>query len=64
MQVSISIQAGRIASPMLLRKLSQEGRHNRLFAAARELGRAKQEIDNLSKALEWAGRAGGRTETP
>lgn len=39
MQAAISIQAGRIASPILLRKLSNEGRHNRLFAAARELGR-------------------------
>lgn len=39
MQVAISIQAGRIPSPMLLRKLSHEGRHNRLFGAARELGR-------------------------
>ncbi|MFK0380326.1 Tn3 family transposase [Pandoraea sp. NPDC090278] len=44
MQVAISIQAGRIASPMLLRKLSHQGRHNRLFAAARELGRALRTI--------------------
>lgn len=44
MQVSISIQAGKIASPMLLRKLSQEGRHNRLFAAARELGRVLRTV--------------------
>ncbi|REN20252.1 Tn3 family transposase, partial [Mycobacterium tuberculosis] len=44
MQVSISIQAGRIASPMLLRKLSQEGQHNRLFAAARELGRVLRTV--------------------
>ncbi|SPS03022.1 hypothetical protein CBM2634_U600003 [Cupriavidus taiwanensis] len=35
MQVAISIQAGHVMSPMLLRKLSHEGRHNRLFAAAR-----------------------------
>ncbi|WP_029049225.1 hypothetical protein [Cupriavidus sp. amp6] len=34
----MGIQAGRVMSPMLLRKLSHEGRHNRLFAAARELG--------------------------
>lgn len=39
MQIAISIQAGRIASPMLLRKLSNESRYNRVFAAARELGR-------------------------
>lgn len=44
MQVAISIQAGRIASPILLRKLSHEGRHNRLFAAARELGRVLRTI--------------------
>lgn len=44
MQVAISIQTGRIASPMLLRKLSHEGRHNRLFAAARELGRVLRTV--------------------
>ena len=44
MQIAISIQAGRIASPMLLRKLSHEGRHNRLFAAARELGRVLRTV--------------------
>ena len=32
--------------------------------AAREIGRAKQEIDDLGKALEWAERAGGRSQTP
>lgn len=44
MQVAISVQAGRIASPMLLRKLSHEGKHNRLFAAARELGRVLRTV--------------------
>lgn len=44
MQVAISIQAGRIPSPMLLRKLSHEGRHNRLFGAARELGRVLRTV--------------------
>lgn len=44
MQVAISIQAGRIASPMLLRKLSHEGRNNRLFVAARELGRVLRTV--------------------
>lgn len=44
MQVAISVQAGQIASPMLLRKLSHEGRHNRLFAAARELGRVQRTV--------------------
>lgn len=44
MQVAISIQAGKIASPVLLRKLSHDGRHNRLFSAARELGRVLRTI--------------------
>lgn len=44
MQVAISIQTGMVASPMLLRKLSHEGRHNRLFAAARELGRVLRTV--------------------
>lgn len=44
MQVAISIQTGHIVSPMLLRKLSHEGRHNRLFAAARELGRVLRTV--------------------
>ncbi len=44
MQVAISIQSGRVMSPMLLRKLSHEGRHNRLFAAARELGRVLRTV--------------------
>lgn len=44
MQVAISIKAGRIASPTLLRKLSNEGRHNRLFAAARDLGRVLRTV--------------------
>lgn len=44
MQVAKSIQTGRISSPMLLRKLSHEGRHNRLFAATRELGRVLRTV--------------------
>jgi TnpA family transposase len=44
MQVAISIQQGRVASPMLLRKLSHDGRHNRLFTAARELGRVLRTV--------------------
>lgn len=44
MQVAISIQAGRISSPILLRKLSNEGRHNRLYAAARELGQVLRTV--------------------
>lgn len=44
LQIAISIQVGRIASPLLLRKLSNESRHNRVFAAARELGRVLRTI--------------------
>jgi TnpA family transposase len=51
MQVAISIQQGRVASPLLLRRLSYDGRHNRLFRAARELGRALRTI----YLLRWIG---------
>ncbi|RTL47062.1 MAG: Tn3 family transposase [Burkholderiales bacterium] len=44
MQIAISIQAGRISSPLILRKLSSDSRHNRVFAAARELGRVLRTI--------------------
>jgi TnpA family transposase len=44
MQIAIAIQAGCIPSPMLLRKLSNDSRHNRVFAAARELGRVVRTI--------------------
>lgn len=44
MQVALSIQAGKIASPTLLRKLSYGGPRNRLFAAAQELGQAVRTI--------------------
>lgn len=43
-QVAISIQTGHIASPMLLRKLRHEGKHNRLFVAARVLGRVLRTV--------------------
>jgi TnpA family transposase len=39
MQVVLSIQAGKISSPMLLRKLGNYSRKNRLYRAFRELGR-------------------------
>ncbi|WP_034301970.1 Tn3 family transposase [Herbaspirillum sp. RV1423] len=58
MQVAISIQMGRIPSPMLLRKLSHEGRHNRLFAAARELGRVLRTV----YLLRWISRKEMRQE--
>lgn len=44
MQIAISIQEGRISSPLVLRKLSSDSRHNRVFAAARELGRALRTV--------------------
>lgn len=51
MQVAISIQQGKVASPILLRKLSAEGRNNRLFKASRELGRVLRTI----YLLKWIG---------
>ncbi len=38
MQVALSIQAGKISSPMLLRKLGSYSRRNKLYHAAQELG--------------------------
>lgn len=58
MQMAISIQAGCIPSPMLLRKLSSEGRHNRIFAATRELGRVLRTI----YLLRWISRKEMRQE--
>jgi TnpA family transposase len=49
MQVALSIQAGRISSSMLLRKLGNESRKNRLYRAAREVGRVTRTIF----LLEW-----------
>lgn len=51
MQVAISIEQGRVSSPLLLRKLSAEGRNNRLFRASRELGRVLRTI----YLLRWIG---------
>ena len=39
MQVALSIQAGTISSPLLLRRFGSESRRNRLFLAAQELGK-------------------------
>ena len=58
MQVVLSIQAGKIASPTLLRKLSYGGPRNRLFAAAQELGRATRTIF----LLKWISRLELRQE--
>jgi TnpA family transposase len=49
MQVALSIQNGKISSAMLLRKLGNESRQNRLFLAAQEVGRAVRTIF----LLEW-----------
>ena len=44
MQIVLSIYTGRIASPILLRKLSHYSRKNRLYLAAQELGRVHRTI--------------------
>ncbi len=44
MQIALSIQADKIASPLLLRRLSASGHRNRLFRAAQELGRAQRTV--------------------
>jgi len=58
MQVAISVQQGKVASPILLRKLSAEGRNNRLFKASRELGRVLRTI----YLLRWIGSKDMRQE--
>lgn len=44
MQIALSMQAGKIASPLLLRRLSASNDRSRLFLAAQELGRAQRTI--------------------
>ncbi|SDH86382.1 Tn3 transposase DDE domain-containing protein [Paraburkholderia phenazinium] len=51
MQVTLSIQAGTISSPLLLLRLGSESRKNRLYLAARELGNVVRTIF----LLEWIG---------
>ncbi|AJZ56096.1 tn3 transposase DDE domain protein (plasmid) [Paraburkholderia fungorum] len=51
MQVALSIQAGTISSPLLLRRLGSESRKNRLYLAARELGNVVRTV----YLLEWIG---------
>jgi TnpA family transposase len=51
MQVALSIQAGTISSPLLLRRLGSESRKNRLYLAARELGNVVRTVF----LLEWIG---------
>lgn len=58
MQVVVSIQAGQISSPTLLRKLSYGGPRNQLFLAAQELGRAVRTLF----LLKWISQAELRQE--
>ncbi|WP_321908112.1 Tn3 family transposase [Burkholderia cepacia] len=51
MQVALSIQAGTISSPLLLRRLGSESRKNRLYLAARELGNVVRTV----YLLQWIG---------
>ncbi|WP_233171851.1 Tn3 family transposase [Dyella sp. ASV21] len=51
LQVAISIQAGKISSPLLLRRLGASSQRNRLFLAAQELGRAHRTVF----LLKWIG---------
>src|SRR3546814_15263105 len=58
LQIAISIQAGKIASPMLLRRLGASSQRNRLFLAAQELGRAHRTVF----LLHWIGSSPFRQE--
>ncbi|MGF6383773.1 TnpA family transposase [Paraburkholderia atlantica] len=51
MQVALSIQTRTISSPLLLRRLGSESRTNRLYLAARELGKVVRTVF----PLEWIG---------
>ena len=51
MQVALSVQAGTISSPPLLRRLGSESRKTRLYLAARELGNVIRTV----YLLEWIG---------
>jgi len=44
LQVVLSIKAGKISTPILLRKLGNESRKNRLYQAFRELGRVVRTV--------------------
>lgn len=51
MQVALSIQAGKISSPMLLRKLGSYSRRNKLYHAAQALG----SVIRTTFLLNWIG---------
>ena len=44
MQVALSIQAGTISSPLLLRRFGSESRRNRLFLTAQEVGKVVRTV--------------------
>src|SRR2546425_9603536 len=58
MQVSLSLYMGRLSSPMLLRKLGNWSRRNRLYQAAQEVGRVQRTIDLLRWIADAALRSG------
>ena len=58
MQVAQSILAGKISSPLLLRRLGSESSKNRLYLAARELGNVLRTVF----LFEWTGSFGLRQE--
>ncbi|OYD06670.1 hypothetical protein CHM34_15310 [Paludifilum halophilum] len=52
LRVVLSIQAGKISSATLLRKLSNYSRKNRLYKAFRELGRVVRTVGYVPKIVE------------
>ena len=63
MQVVLSIQAGTVLPSMLLRKLGNHNRKNRLFRAFRELGRVARTLFLLRYISVPEVRRGIRAET-
>jgi TnpA family transposase len=63
MQVTLSIQPGKIASPLLLRRLGASSQRNRLFLAAQELGRAHRTVFLLNWVASLALRQEVTSET-
>src|SRR5262245_23918890 len=54
-QVTLSVRAGKISFVMLLRKLGNESRKNRLYQAFRELGRVVRTVF-LYVIWNWGGK--------
>ncbi len=63
MQVVLSIQAGKVLPPMLLRKLNSNNRRNKLYRAFRELGRVTRTLFLLRYISEAEFRQTIRAET-